>query len=103
MGRCGRTHGIGSLGFGTAGEHIDVWQLAWDEITDLDLEGGEDSELAVAEAEIKRKRSDACAVNWDKRCVFILEFTRPNDRCADSLTSTDAQKTARYTPLREAC
>ena len=91
----------GLLGLAQPEEHIDVWQRAWDEITDLDLEGGEDSELAVAEAEFKRKRPDAWAVNWDKRCVFILEFTRPNDRCADSLTSTDAQKTARYTPLRD--
>jgi len=90
----------GLLGLAQPEEHIDVWQRAWDEISDLDLEGEGEGELADAEAGIQRKRPDAWAVNWDKRCVLILEFTRPNDRCADSLHSTDAQKTARYTPLR---
>jgi hypothetical protein len=91
----------GLLGLEQPEEHIDVWQRAWDEISDLDLEGEGDDEVADAEVGIQRKRPDAWAVNWDKRCVIILEFTRPNDRCADSLHSTDAQKTARYTPLRE--
>jgi hypothetical protein len=89
----------GLLGLAQPEEHIDVWQRAWDEISDLDLEGEGDGELADAEAGIQRNRPDAWAVNWDKRCVLILEFTRPNDRCADSLRSTDAQMTARYTPL----
>jgi hypothetical protein len=89
----------GLLGLAQPEEHTDVWQRAWDEISDLDLEGEGDGELADVEAGIQRKRPDAWAVNWDKRCVLILEFTRPNDRCADSLHSTDAQKTARYTPL----
>ena len=91
----------GLLGLAQPEEHIDVWQRAWDEISDSDLEGEGDDEFADAEAGIERKRPDAWAVNWDKRSVLILEFTRPNDRCADSLHSTDAQKTAKYTPLRE--
>ena len=89
------------MGLAQPEEHIDVWQRAWDEISDSDLEGEGDDEFADAEAGIERKRPDAWAVNWDKRSVLILEFTRPNDRCADSLHSTDAQKTAKYTPLRE--
>ena len=92
---------LGLLGLAQPEEHIDVWQRAWDEISDSDLEGEGDDEFADAEARIERKRPDAWAVNWDKRSVLILEFTRPNDRCADSLHSTDAQKTAKYTPLRE--
>jgi len=91
----------GLLGLEQPEEHIDAWQRAWDEISDPDLEGEGDDELADAEAGLQRKRPDAWAVSWDKRCVLILEFTRPNDWCADSLHSTDAQKITRYTPLRE--
>ena len=91
----------GLLGLEQPEEHIDAWQRAWDEISDPDLEGEGDDELADVEAGLQRKRPDAWAVSWDKRCVLILEFTRPNDWCADSLHSTDAQKITRYTPLRE--
>jgi hypothetical protein len=91
----------GLLGLEQPEEHIDAWQRAWDEISDPDLEGEGDDELADAEAGLQRKRPDAWAVSWDKRCVLILEFTRPNDWGADSLHSTDAQKITRYTPLRE--
>jgi hypothetical protein len=48
---------------------------------------------------IQRKRPDAWAVHWGKLCLFILEFTRPNDRDALALQDTDSLKTARYTPL----
>jgi ribonuclease HI len=91
----------GLLGLEQPEEHIDAWQRAWDEISDPDLEGEGDDELADVEAGLQRKRPDAWAVSWDKRCVLILEFTRPNDWGADSLHSTDAQKITRYTPLRE--
>ncbi len=30
-----------------------------------------------------------------------MEFTRPNERCEQSLHETDTLKTARYTPLRD--
>jgi hypothetical protein len=78
---------------------LDEWQRAWDEVADAHLEGEE--ELNDTDRAIQRKRPDAWAVNWDKRHLLILEFTRPNDRCEQSLHDTDALKTARYTPLRD--
>jgi ribonuclease HI len=78
---------------------LDEWQRAWDEVADAHLEGEE--ELNDTDRAIQRKRPDAWAVNWDKRRLLILEFTRPNDRCEQSLHDTDALKTARYTPLRD--
>ncbi len=44
--------------------------------------------------------NNAWAVSWDKRCLLILEFTRPIDRCALALQNTDTYKTELYTPLR---
>jgi hypothetical protein len=38
-----------------------------------------------------------------QKCLLILEFTRPNDRCAldtYKTENTDTYKTERYTPLR---
>ncbi len=59
-------------------ELIPEWQRAWDELTDLMLDGeGEDMDSDVM---IQRKRPDAWAIHWGKRCLFILEFTRLNDR-----------------------
>ena len=78
---------------------IDDWQRAWDEVADSHLEG--EGEQADADAATQRKRPDAWAVSWDKRCLLILEFTRPNDRCELSLHDTDTLKMARYTPLRD--
>ena len=81
---------------------IDDWQRAWDEVADTHLEGEvHEGEQADADAATQRKRPDAWAVSWDKRCLLILEFTRPNDRCELSLHDTDTLKTARYTPLRD--
>ncbi len=50
-----------------------------------------------------RKLPDAWAVHWGKRCLLILEFTRPNDKDVHALQDrdTDTLKTARYTPLRD--
>ena len=63
---------------------------AWDELTDVHLEGeGWETDATTA---IQRKRPDAWAVHWGKRNLFILEFTRPNDRCATALQDTDAYK-----------
>ena len=59
--------------------HIDDWQLAWDEIADIHLEG--EGEEIDADAAIQQKRPDAWVVNWKELCLLILEFTRPNDRC----------------------
>ena len=88
----------GLLGLPQPEEQIDVWQRAWDELTDVDLEGeGWDTD---AEAAIQRKRPDAWAVHWGKRNLLILEFTRPNDRGETALRDTDAYKTDRYTPLK---
>ncbi len=80
-------------------ELIPEWQCAWDELTDLKLDGeGEDMDT---DAMIQRKRPDAWAIHWGKRCLFVLELTRPNDRDALALQNTDSLKTARYTPLRD--
>jgi hypothetical protein len=84
-------------------ELITEWQRAWDELTDLHQDGvGEHTDT---DAMTQRKRPDAwavgAAVHWGKRCLLILEFTRPNDRDVRALQDTDTLKTARYTPLRD--
>ena len=89
----------GLQGLPQPADQIEEWQRAWDEVTDMHLEGEE--EQAEADAATQRKRPDAWAVSWDKRCLLILEFTRPNDRCELSLHDTDMLKTARYSPLRD--
>ena len=78
---------------------LDEWQRAWDEVTDVHLEG--EREQSDTDAAIQRKRPDAWAVSWDKRRLLILEFTRPNDRCELSLHDTDTFKMVRYIPLRD--
>ena len=80
-------------------EQIGDWQRAWDEMTDIHLEG--EGECTDEVAATQRKRPDAWAIRWDKRSLFILEFTRPNDRCTLSLQDTDVMKAARYAPLRD--
>jgi hypothetical protein len=88
----------GLLGLPQPEDGMSEWQRAWDEMEDMHLEG--EGEAVDADAAFRRKRPDAWAVSWDKRYLLILEFTRPNDRCALSLQDTDAYKTAKYTPLR---
>ena len=67
-------------------------------MTDVHLEGeGWETDIDAA---TQRKRPDAWAISWDKKCLLILEFTRPNDRCALAFQNTDTYKTERYTPLR---
>ncbi len=74
----------GLLGLSQQEDQMGEWQRSWDEIEDMHL-GGE-GEPVDADAALRRKRSDAWAVkNWDKRCLLVLEFTRPNDRCELSL------------------
>ena len=80
-------------------DRIAEWQRAWDEMTDLHLEGEEVQ--TDADMEAHRKRPDAWAVSWDKRRLLILEFTRPNDRGELSLHETDLYKMARYKSLRD--
>jgi hypothetical protein len=72
-------------------ELIDVWQRAWDEITDMQLDG--EGEHTDTHAVGQRKRLDAWAVHWDKQCLLTLEFTRRNDKDALALHDTDALKT----------
>ena len=67
-------------------------------MTDVHLEG-EDQQTDI-DAATQRKRPDAWAVSWDKKCLLILEFMRPNDRCALAHQNTDTYKTEQYTPLR---
>ncbi len=80
-------------------ELIPEWQRAWDELTDLTLDGEEED--MDTDTMIQRKRPNAWVVHWGKRCLFILEFTRPNDRDIFALQDTDSLKTARYTPPRD--
>ena len=35
-----------------------------------------------------------------QKCLLILEFTRPNDKCALALQNTDTYKMKQYAPLR---
>jgi hypothetical protein len=69
-------------------------------MTEVHLEG--EDQQADIDAATQRKWPDAWAVSWDKKCLLILEFTRPNDRCALALQNTQADKykTEQYTPLR---
>ncbi len=78
-------------------EQIDAWQLAWDEVDELHLEG--EKVQADADMAAQRKRPDAWAVSWEKRRLLILEFTLPNDRGELSLNETDLYKTALYKSL----
>jgi hypothetical protein len=71
---------------------INAWQQAWDEVTDEPLEVEEVQ--ADADMAVQRKRPDAWAVSWEKRCLLILEFTMPKDRCELSLNDTDLLKSA---------
>jgi len=91
----------GLMGMQQPPERVDEWQRAWDELTDVHLEGEEAPAPDDTDAATLRKRPDAWAVSWKQRHLLIMEFTRPNDRCALSLQDTDRFKTARYTPLRD--
>jgi hypothetical protein len=46
---------------------------------------------------LQRTRPDAWAVSWDKRCLLICEFTKPNGKSAPSPQDTATFKTAQYT------
>jgi hypothetical protein len=98
MGHHHRTDREGLLGLPQPEGQIDEWQRAWDELTDVRLEGEPEGWETDAATAIQRKRPDAWAVHWGKRNLIILEFTGPNDRCATALQDTDAYKRDRYTP-----
>ncbi len=57
--------------------------------------------MTYTDALTRRKRLDAWAVRWGKRCLLIQEITLPNDRDVNALQDTDTLKTAWYTPLRD--
>ena len=87
----------GLLGFQQPEEQDTEWQRAWDELSDVQLEVQEND----TEGRIQQKQPDAWAVNWEDLRLFIMEFTRPNDRGELPLHETDTLKAARYTPLRD--
>jgi hypothetical protein len=61
-----------------------------------------EAEVGYEEASsIRRKRPDAWAVSWEDRKLFLMEFTRPNDKEIDFSQSTDRMKYERYLPLME--
>jgi hypothetical protein len=73
----------------------------WDEVTDVHMEG--EGEQRDTDAATQRKRPDAWAVSWDKLCLLILEFTRPDDRCELSLRLHDTTHLKRFGTLRVQC
>ena len=90
---------VGGLqGLNPPSDRIDEWYRALDEVTDeqLEAEVGEEESISIL-----RKRPDAWAVSWAERKLFIMEFTRPNDKDVDFSLSTDRRKSDRYLPLRE--
>ena len=89
---------LGLQGLNPPSNRIAEWYRALDEVTDEQL----DAEVGEEEASpILRKRPDAWAVSWEERKLFIMEFTRPNDKDSDFSLSTDRTKSDRYLPLRE--
>ena len=75
----------------------DEWQRAMDDMSDLDLDADGDPALAAG---LLRKRPDGLAINWGRKTVLILEFTRAFDSRADWHILVDQHKTERYTSLR---
>jgi len=89
---------IGLRGLNPPSDRIDEWYRALDNAEDAMLE----AEVGYEEASsIRRKRPDAWAVSWEDRKLFIMEFTRPNDKEIDFSQSTDRMKYERYLPLME--
>ena len=76
-------------------EHIDAWQRACDDIVDDDLEAVIDDAGGGSES-LRRKRPDAWGISWGARKLLLMEYTRPSDRAADALQTTEALKIARY-------
>jgi ribonuclease HI len=79
---------------------LDEWYRAMDEVTDEQLEAEVGEEEASSLASMLRQRPDACAVSWEARKLFIMEFTRPNDKESDFSHNTDRVKSERYLPLK---
>ena len=52
--------------------------------------------LVPSPADLGRLRPDAVAIRWDKRCLYLLEMTRPYDSRPDFAERSDALKMARY-------
>ena len=72
----------------------DEWQRAMDDMSDLDLEADGDPARAAG---LLRKRQDGLAINWGRKTVLILEFTRAFDMRVDWHILVDQHKTERYT------
>ncbi len=68
-------------------------------MTDIQLEG--EGGLTDEVTALQHKLPDAWAIRRDKYSLFILEFTRPNDRCTLFLEDTDLTKAARYASLAQ--
>lgn len=50
-------------------------------------------------ADLARLRPDAVAIRWDKRCMYLLEVTRPYDSRPDFASRSDRLKILRYQPV----
>jgi hypothetical protein len=73
------------------------WLRMRDELMDCYLETATEAQRALASG-ITLKRPDGWAVNWRRRRVRILEFTRCNDCRSDWRKTTEEYKTTLYQP-----
>ena len=92
---------VGLQGLNPPSNRLDEWYRAMDEMTEEQLEAEVEEEAASSLDSMLRKRPDAWAVSWEKRKLFIMEFTRPNDKESDFSQSTDRMKSERYLPLKD--
>ena len=92
---------VGLQNLNPPSDRLDEWYRAMDEVTDEQLEAEVGEEEASSLVSMLRKRPDAWAVSWEARKLFIMEFTRPNDKESDFSQSTDSVKSERYLPLKD--
>ena len=75
-----------------------LWEDTWARFFDQNRGG---LPAGITLDTIGRQRPDAVAVEWNKRAIYILEFTRAGDSRQDFHVHTDSAKVERYTPLRD--
>jgi hypothetical protein len=83
----------------------DEWMRMCDEVTNEDIGGLEEDEEGETNGlsgagSVRRKRPDAIAVNWGRRQLVILEFTRAYDSRAEWAEVTDEGKRRKYRSLQ---
>jgi hypothetical protein len=78
------------------------WYSMCNELTEHHLMTDAEANVALA-ASIRKKRPDRWALQWGRRLIRILDFTRCNDRDyrQDWHETTETYKTSRYQPLSD--